>query len=75
MLLLSSAEEIEALEKLSKDSSPMAQVVYHMSMRQLAMSERLADMCGAQARLVTALEKSYPSGSKPNLKAVLEPVR
>jgi len=69
--------EREALEELSESAEPMARVIYHMSMRQLAMSERLIAIenemiaaAGRERRLLYALEKIV-GGSNPGLRAVV----
>lgn len=56
--------EKEALEVLAQSPDPMVRVLYHMSMRQLATVEKLADienelilLSGAQRRLVDHLDK------------------
>ena len=77
--------ELQALEALKADGSPMAMVLYHMSNRQLAMVEAQIEIRsrvseverevlrygGRQRRLVEALENRLSNGSKPRLKAVV----
>lgn len=58
--------EREALEALSESSDPMALVIYHMSMRMLAMSERLSNIEGNQQKTIQELERAQKEGRQPN---------
>lgn len=72
--------EEEALEALANSPDPMTKVIYHMSMRQLATTERLLRIeeelmvqGGNQRRLVEFLERRWGAngGSVPNLHAMV----
>jgi len=72
------ASEEAALEHLRESPDPMVRVIYSMSMRQLAATERLIRIedelirqGGIQRRLVDFLDRKYSNGSHPNLKAVI----
>lgn len=72
------SEELTALKELAESADPMARVLFHMSNRQLAMSERqvrmeneILRMSGRQDRLILVLEKAFSNGgSKSNMRAV-----
>lgn len=73
-----SPEEQEALVALRESGDPMATVIYHMSMRQLAMSEMLSEMAGQhqqfesrQQKIVDYIDNRVSNGSKPNLRAIV----
>src|SRR5690606_28575170 len=62
--------EEEALQALAESSDPLTRVIYHMSMRQLAATERmiriedeLIAQGGYQRRLVEHLERRAPNWS------------
>lgn len=80
-----SADEMDALGELSRSTDPIARVIYHMSMRQLAMCEHLAqlsldhrDMANEhnamrerQQKIVDYVDKKVRNGSlSPSLRAV-----
>lgn len=72
--------EGEALQAIANSSDPMTKVIYHMSMRQLATTERLLRIeeelmvqGGNQRRLVEFLERRWGAngGTVPNLHAMV----
>lgn len=77
--------EVDALQVLAESSDPLVRVIYHMSMRQLAMTESVRDLKdqtgrieievlrqgGIQRRLVEYLDSKLSNGSSSSLKAVV----
>lgn len=77
--------EDEALQVLAASEDPMVRVIYHMSMRQLAVTESLRDLKdqtnrvetevmrqgGIQRRLVEYLDAKLSNGSSSSLKTVV----
>lgn len=67
-------EEVEALEAISNSENPMVRVIYHMAMRQLATSERIANIESEVVRTSEQLRRLVnilSNGSRPDLKAVV----
>lgn len=63
-----------ALDELTKSADPMARVIYHMSMRQLAMCEQLMEVQRGLKQVIEFVDKnvSRPSnGSIPPLSLVM----
>jgi hypothetical protein len=72
-----SDEEMQALAAIQESPDPMVRVIYHMSMRQLATSERIVrvenevmSIHGHLRRISKSLGLEPPNGSRPDLKAV-----